>query len=783
MEPLGEEAAELRSRGNRELAAGRVAAAGNLYRQSYEVASRRGLPRECFKALNNYSLTLMIRFRYQEALESCQQGKALAYRFGDREDKALFELSLAGVYFVIGDVESSAHEAEESMRLAGSSNLHGRRCELLYCLAMIREKQGRPREALAYFQEAIFAADNSSRTDLVAKDWDLMGEELMLHGDLSSAERAFVEAFRLRSLFRDRDIRVSLMRLSWVRLEQGDIRSARALMDRARSLPASDMSWPIWLSTYVHGRILQAAGQNRAALNSFREALISAREYQTQGAPDGIPIEYAQLRLKRLYYDVVKTSLAVDKLGLDALQATEEDRAAALRQTVIRTAVYLKKTPPEYWSTLEQLRKAQTEEVVGKDVRASIVSLRRKLANIESISGLSSSPTESANNFERNTAQNALSTIQRGLTADEALLSFHVGGDVSALWAVTKQRVELYRLAPETKLSQRIADFRGAVRRHRPDRDRLGELLYQELFGSLSQEFQQKRDWVISAEDSFFEIPLAALVVGRGKGRPVYLVEKHTIVHTPSAAMLSAEPRLPNAGTFVGVGDGIYNGADERWKGSQAKGLLMAFAPQRPAVELARLAGSLPELQACAYHWTGGDVKESSVLLTGQKARRVAVRNAVNGNAEVVHIAAHFMVSPDRPLDALIDLGLADDGQPELMNEKDVAALQAKDATVVMSGCSSGDTKSLVTSGVLGLTRAWLIAGARAVIGASWPVADDTGELFGAFYSNLRERRANPARMRAVSASLQAAQIAMLRTNSWRSDPAYWGAFYVVGKD
>ena len=80
----------------------------------------------------------------------------------------------------------------------------------------------------------------------------------------------------------------------------------------------------------------------------------------------------------------------------------------------------------------------------------------------------------------------------------------------------------------------------------------------------------------------------------------------------------------------------------------------------------------------------------------------------------------------------------------------------------------------------MGLTRAWLLAGARGVVGSRWPVPDDTGELFGAFYAALPTALAAPAEL---SAALQRAQLQMLRSNTWRSDPKYWGAFYLLAKE
>jgi CHAT domain-containing protein len=80
----------------------------------------------------------------------------------------------------------------------------------------------------------------------------------------------------------------------------------------------------------------------------------------------------------------------------------------------------------------------------------------------------------------------------------------------------------------------------------------------------------------------------------------------------------------------------------------------------------------------------------------------------------------------------------------------------------------------------MGLPRAWLLAGARGVVGSRWPVTDDAGDLFRSFYSHLA---ANGLSRSGLSSALRQARLEMLRSNTWRSDPRYWGAFYLFTKD
>jgi CHAT domain-containing protein len=237
--------------------------------------------------------------------------------------------------------------------------------------------------------------------------------------------------------------------------------------------------------------------------------------------------------------------------------------------------------------------------------------------------------------------------------------------------------------------------------------------------------------------------------------------------------MLAAEPISLRLSTFIGIGDGIYNGADSRWHRDQET---------KTPVQLARLVASSEELRECAQEWTRG-VGSSPILLTGIYASRQKLEETlIDKTPGVIHIASHILWPHDRPEEALINLGLNHSGESEVLTREDIGRLHAPGALVIMSGCNSAATRSVPGAGVTGIVRAWLIAGAAAVIGSRWPTPDDSGELFQSFYRSLRNGW-NDGSIRAVADAMRNAQLDMLHSGTWRSDPSYWGAFYVLGKE
>ena len=92
---------------------------------------------------------------------------------------------------------------------------------------------------------------------------------------------------------------------------------------------------------------------------------------------------------------------------------------------------------------------------------------------------------------------------------------------------------------------------------------------------------------------------------------------------------------------------------------------------------------------------------------------------------------------------------------------------------VVLSACESGLGVIQVGEGVMGLRRAFALAGAQTVIMTLWEVPDRyTKEVIVGFYN-----RALP-RTQGRSAALREAQLALKKQ---RPDPRFWGAFVCEG--
>jgi CHAT domain-containing protein len=112
-------------------------------------------------------------------------------------------------------------------------------------------------------------------------------------------------------------------------------------------------------------------------------------------------------------------------------------------------------------------------------------------------------------------------------------------------------------------------------------------------------------------------------------------------------------------------------------------------------------------------------------------------------------------------------------GKPGLLSTSEIGMLRVPGALIVMTGCASANGDVRAGAGLLGLTRAWMMAGARAVVATHWPVPDADGDLIPNFYRHVRAGSA--------AESLRRSQVEMIHSGTWQSSPSYWAAFQVTG--
>ena len=95
---------------------------------------------------------------------------------------------------------------------------------------------------------------------------------------------------------------------------------------------------------------------------------------------------------------------------------------------------------------------------------------------------------------------------------------------------------------------------------------------------------------------------------------------------------------------------------------------------------------------------------------------------------------------------------------------------------VVLSACETGLGRQLPGEGLVGLTQAFMYAGAGAVAGSLWKVADaSSADLMLRFYRALRSR-AN------FAAALRMAKLEQIKAGKY-AHPYHWAGFILAGRN
>ncbi len=718
--------------------------------------------------------------RYRLALRSFVKAQGLAEKNGDSSAAAALEANVASLYSELGELDAAVGWLEKSMSSWTGKERAAHLPQLEFEMASLRAREGRAPEAGELFRKGIEAAAAAGDQALVAIGCNKLGEERLRAGHPDDAEGPFLQAYYIRKL-NHLPLEGSYTNLGRLRLAQGDIDSASALLDRAVELSErSPGAMPPWDAYLARGEVHLAQARFGDALADLRAAMRLARAWRWSLPADDASHVGAEGILDRIYSRLVEAGNRLylqtgdRNLLRETFEASEENRAMSLRMLVQDRQDAEADLPPAYWEAIARLQRAEVNALRGGKPgdREAVDAARAEWIRVEASASphRESLPTES------------LEALRTALDSETALVSVRLGDSASWMWAVDGDGLELYRLPGRAEIQSLAAIAGRDIRESRADSDAPARI-YRMLFEPLAARFRDKSRWLLALDPGLLDLPVAALEMEAGP-RPVYVAERHIVQMIPGAGFwLQTAARRTQVETgrlFLGVGDPIYNAADPRLPRTAAepeprkasRWSLFAGTPERnAALTLPRLVGSGVEVDRCARIWNG-----ESILLKGPEASGEMVRDALRRDPAVAHFAVHFLESAQPRRHGMMALGMANGHEPELIAPAEISHWRIGAGLVVMSGCDSAEGAALPGTGLMGLTRAWLIAGAKSVLASRWATRDDDGALFAAFYREYGEGSLTDA-----ASALSRTQTSMIREGGWRARPAYWGAWFVVG--
>jgi len=296
------------------------------------------------RAVGDIGSTQFALHQYQAALQSFLEGQRLAQAAKDRNAAAAFGINIASLYVEMGALEAATQWTQGTLERMSGADRRQQMPKLLIQMATLRARQDRMSEALRMFGEGIEAAERAGYVELSAIGWNRIGEEFLKRGELAAAEPALLEAYRIRKL-NHLPLDSSYRNLGRLRLEQGDLAAASALLDRAVELASSPHGpIPSWDAYHYRGRVRLAQGRLRDAVSDLRSSMELARAWRWSIPPDDTSRIGAEGWLEQLHSAMVEAGnrlyLETGDAALlrETFEASEENRANSLRALFFRAA-------------------------------------------------------------------------------------------------------------------------------------------------------------------------------------------------------------------------------------------------------------------------------------------------------------------------------------------------------------------------------------------------------------------------------------------------------------
>ncbi len=237
---------------------------------------------------------------------------------------------------------------------------------------------------------------------------------------------------------------------------------------------------------------------------------------------------------------------------------------------------------------------------------------------------------------------------------------------------------------------------------------------------------------------------------------------QQTVAMTPSGTthvLLLDEER--EAGTGVlSLGSPDYSGVSDRAKAIYYRGR-----------SLSPLPATAPEATTVG-----------TVSLIGAKASEAGLRVSLKEQKrwKAVHFACHGLIDVDRPMLSSLALSRAgeDDG---FLTALEVLRMQIPADLAVLSACETGRGRVVKGEGILGLTRAFMFAGAPRVICSLWKVDDAATKALMVRFYELWNPKDGKKGLGAAAALRKAQAFVRDHPNGKWKHPYYWAAWVLWG--
>ena len=719
------------------------------------------------------------------------------------------EINLAATYHQRA-LEIYERLAPESPRVAAS----------LLNLGTVAEQRGEPGLATTLYLQALEIYEKLSPGSLNVADSLLnLGTVAEQSGDSELAAQYHQRALDIYEELAPEGLLAALAsnNLGQVALARGDMESAATHLHRALEITQT-----LAPGSWFEAEALKALGE----LHAGREPLLAVRFFDRSiealesqiGKLGGSHETRGRFRARRnsVYHDAITLRL---KLGnaAQAFHLVERSRAQSFLALLAGRDLTL---APKLHVELDRQRRRIGAEYDRILKRLESLSPRRDAAEIskiqEELTLLRARQEALRARIQEASPRLAAVRYPRALTWEEArdvldpgtaMLSYSVGREQTHLFLV-RPGTDLHTATVprgEEELRSRVRGFRESIANslsqsalvkvaHRRLQEH-GSRLYEVLIGPVENELADSERILFVPDGPLHLLPFSAL--GRLTGERFHYLVEWKPIHSVLSATVYAELKGRHAQhheerslRLAAFGDPVYPTTTiTQEAGAGTADLLMRSAVERGYFgSWARLPSTRREIEGIAALFPAGTAE----VFLGEAATEEQVKALGERQPHMVHFASHSFLDSRSPLDSGLVLTIPE-GLPE---NRDNGLLQVWEILesvrfeadlVVLSACETGSGELRGGEGLIGLTRAFQVAGARSVVATLWSVADGvSAELMIRFYRHLRSGLPKDEALRAAQLELIRGPIRFEGAGGEvverdASAPYFWAAFELLG--
>jgi CHAT domain-containing protein/Tfp pilus assembly protein PilF len=647
----------------------------------------------------------------------------------EQNDKYLETSALTGLGLVAtqeGHYDESIDRNRAALELSRSIGAGASLANILGNMGWSYAELGDFESALTYYKQAEEASVRSSLVSariswLTSIAYAYQG----LHDD-GSAEAILKQALQLA---RTRDSKEALAQcltqLSWIALRTGRNDLAAAYTQEASELERQGLGPRLVIETRLLRGLIAARRRNYAeAEKSLQEVIREPRaiKFQQWTGHAELAKVFADEGLNAKAETEFRRSLETTE-GVRASLQTEESRLSFLFNTIAFFNDYV-----EFLISRNRIKDS---------LQVAELSRARTLAEgLGAVQKALSFPLPDIYPEKIARSSNAI------------LLFYWLAPKNSYLWVIAPQKTTLLKLPPDSEIDPLIKSYRKEVLTMRDAEDSGssdGKMLYAMLVEPAEKLIPPGSRVILLPESTLYGLNFETLIVPDPK--PHFWIEDVTLTTANSLTLLGSSAMRPEA---------------------KEKSLLLIGNTEQPNPDFPVLAQAAAEMNKIAGYFP--DQKRK--VLEGKLATPTAYLRSSPERYSYLHFVTHGTASLSRPLESAVIL--SQEGDSYKLYARDIVQHHLNANLVTISACNGAGTRAYSGEGLVGLSWAFLRAGAHNVIGALWEVSDaSTPQLMDAFYRELFQGKD-------TATALRDAKLGLLHSadsDSVFKNPFYWAPF------